>query len=129
MELHSLRYLRSVARAGSLTRAARELRLTQPTLTIAMRRLEEELGTKLLLRDRGGVRLTATGQELLHYADEVLALVERAEQRIRGLETDDVGSFVLGCPETLGQYFLPEFLHAFVREAPRIELKLWNGPS
>jgi DNA-binding transcriptional LysR family regulator len=129
MDLAHLHYLQAIARAGSLTGAARALQLSQPTLTVAMRRLEQEFGTTLLLRDRSGVRLTSTGQELLHYAGEVLSLLERAEQRINGLQTDDVGSFIIGCPETLGAYFLPTFMHAFLRDAPRISLSLWNGPS
>lgn len=129
MDLLHLQYLEAIARSGSLTAAARALQVAQPTLTVAMRRLEEGLGTTLLLRDRSGVRLTATGSELLHYAGEVLALVERAEQRIQGLETDDVGSFLIGCPETLGAYFLPDFMRAFLRQSPRISLQLWNGPS
>jgi molybdate transport repressor ModE-like protein len=124
-----LRYFQAVARAGSLTAAARALRVSQPTLTVAMRRLEEQLGTTLLSRERSGVRLTSTGQELLHYAGEVLALLERAEQQIQGLEREEIGTFVVGAPETLAAYFLPRFLRDFLRAAPRIRLSLWNGPS
>jgi molybdate transport repressor ModE-like protein len=129
MELTHLQYLRAVARHGSLTAAARALQVSQPTLTVAMRRLEQHLGTTLLLRDRGGVSLTSAGQELLHYAGEVLTLLERAEQRIHGLETEEVGRFVIGCPDALGAWFLPAFMKEFLRDAPRISLELWNGPS
>src|SRR5262249_29214085 len=128
-DLLALKYFRAVAAAGSLTRAARELRVTQPTLTVAMRRLEEELKTTLLSRDRSGVRLTSTGHELLHYTGDILALLARAEQRIHGLGPADVGRFVIGCPETLGAYFLPAFMRRFLAGAPQIELQLWNAPS
>jgi DNA-binding transcriptional LysR family regulator len=129
MDLTHLRYFRTIADCGSLTAAARALRVSQPTLTVAMQQLEQKLETTLLLRERTGVRLTTTGEELLRHAIEILALVERAEQSIRGLETDDVGRFVIGCHESLGAYFLPEFMVSFVREAPRLELTMWNGPS
>src|SRR5437016_4675254 len=118
MELNQLRYLQAVAQAGSLTGAAAALRVSQPALSVAMRKLEGSLGTTLLLRDRSGVRLTATGEELLHYAGEVLSLVARAEEQVQGLEREEVGAFVLGCPETLGAYTLPSFLQAFLRDSP-----------
>src|ERR1700733_3586659 len=129
MDLNHLRYFQAVATSGSLTAAAKTLHVRQPTLTVAMQNLEERLGTTLLLRDRSGVRLTATGEELLKHAAEVFALVERAEQQIKGLEKDDVGAFTIGCHESLGAYFLPNFMAPFLRSFPQIELSLWNGTS
>jgi DNA-binding transcriptional LysR family regulator len=129
MDLTHLRYFQTIASCGSLTAAARVLKVSQPTLTVAMKNLEERLGTTLLLRERTGVRLTATGEELLRHAQEVFVLLERAEQQIKGLEADDIGSFVLGCHESLGAYFLPNFLARFLQDAPRIEVTLWNGSS
>jgi DNA-binding transcriptional LysR family regulator len=129
MDLLKLKYLQAVAAAGSLTAAARALRISQPSLTSAMRKLEAELGTTLLLRDKRGVQLTSTGAELLRCGGAMLSLLEEAEQRIRGLEREDVGRFVVGCPDALGAYFLPLFLRRFLRDTPRIELSLWTGPS
>ena len=129
MDLVHLRYFETIARCGSISAAARGLRLSQPTLTVAMKHLEEHLGTTLFLRGRAGVSLTASGDELLRDAAEIFALVERTEQRILGLEAEEVGSFVIGCHESLGAYFLPGFMSAFLRAAPRIEVSLWNGTS
>jgi DNA-binding transcriptional LysR family regulator len=129
MDLTHLRYFQVIATCGSLTAAARVLRVSQPALTVAMHNLEERFGTTLLLRERTGVRLTTTGEELLRHAAEMFALVERAEQQIKGLESGDVGNFVVGCHESLGAYFLPDFMASFLREAPRIEISLWNGSS
>lgn len=112
-----------------MTAAARVLGVSQPTLTVAMKNLEERLGTTLLLRERTGVRLTATGTELLRHATEVFTLLEHAEQSIKGLESDDIGTFVIGCYESLGAYFLPRFMAEFLHVAPRVELTLWNGSS
>ncbi len=129
MDLTQLRYFRTIAEHGSMTAAARALRVSQPTVTVAVKNLEEELKTMLFTRSRSGVALTSTGQELLRYAHEVLHLVERAEQVILGLETEDAGRFVIGCHESLGAYFLPDFLLHMLEEAPRIEVSLWNGTS
>lgn len=129
VELTPLRYLQAVARTGRITEAARQLRVSQPALTVALQKLEAQLNTTLLLRDRRGARLTATGEELLHYASEALALLEHAERRIAGLESEDVGRFVLGCPEALGAYFLPGFLGRQLNDMPHVELVLWTRPS
>ena len=65
---------------------------------------------------------------LRHYVTEALALLDLAKQRIHGLEHDEVGSFVLGCPNALGAYFLPPFFAEFLPTAP-VTLSLWAGPS
>jgi molybdate transport repressor ModE-like protein len=129
VELTHLRYFQSIAEHGSLTAAARALGISQPTLTVAVKNLEEQLATKLLLRGRSGVTLTSTGRELLRHASEIFSLLERAEERILGLETDEVGRFVIGCHESLGAYFLPAFMTGFLKVAPKMELSLWNGTS
>lgn len=129
MELAHLRYFREVARLGSMTAAARALGLSQPTLSVAVRQLEEELGATLLQRHRGGASLTAAGAELLRHADEVFALLDRAAASIAGLERDLVGHFVLGCHESLGAYFLPRLLPTVLQDAPKIALSLRNAPS
>lgn len=129
MEIKDLRYFSAIAQMGSMTAAAKSLRVSQPTLTVAMQSLEEELGTQLFLRDRSGVRVTATGHELLRHAQEVTFLLERAAQRIQGLESEDTGEFTVGCNESLGAYFLPEFMARFLRSFPGIELHLANDTS
>jgi len=71
VDLTHLRYFQAIAEHGSLSAAARSLHVSQPTLTVAVKHLEERLGTTLLHRSREGVKLTRTGQELLdHVANE-----------------------------------------------------------
>lgn len=129
MDLTHLRYFRTIAQCGSMTAAARVLKVSQPTITVAVKNLEEELKTTLLLRNRSGVTLTKTGEELARYTHEVFDLLDRAEQAILGLETDEAGRFVIGCHESLGAYFLPEFMLRLLEESPKIEVTLWNGTS
>ncbi|MFO0660773.1 MAG: LysR family transcriptional regulator [Polyangiaceae bacterium] len=129
MDFNHLRYFQAIAARGNMTAAARDLGVSQPTLTVAIKNLEERLSTTLFLRDRTGVKLTKTGQELLRHVSEIFSLIESAEQRIQGLESDDVGTFVVGCHESLGAYFLPGFMSSFMRESPLIEITLSNDSS
>ncbi len=127
--LEHLRYFQAVARCGSLSAAARVLQVSQPGLTAVIKQLEESFGTRLLVRLRTGVALTSTGEELLRFANDALARLEEVEQRIKGLESDEVGSFVIGCHESLGAYFLPQWMTRFLESNPRIQLSLSNAPS
>jgi DNA-binding transcriptional LysR family regulator len=129
VDLAHLRYFQAVVEHGSLTAAAKALRVSQPTLTVAMKNLEERLGTKLVHRHRDGVTLTRTGEELRDHAAQIIEIVDLAEKRIVGLESEEVGKFVIGCHESLGAYFLPPFMRDFLQAAPRIEVSLMNASS
>src|SRR2546428_8635046 len=127
--LEHLRYFQAVARCGSLSAAARVLQVSQPGLTAVIKQLEERFETKLLVRLRTGVSLTSTGEELLRFANESLTQLDKVEQRIKGLESDEVGNFVIGCHESLAAYFLPNWMTRFLESNPRIQLSLSNFPS
>ena len=129
LEVTQLRYFQAIARHASLTRAAAELGVTQPALTASLRRLEAALRTTLFVRTREGVTITSTGSELLHHADGILSAVERAEEAVLGLERGDRGRFVVGCPESLGLYFLPPVVARVARELPRVELAIVTARS
>src|SRR6266568_2023179 len=83
VELRHLRYFAAVADAGTFTRAAERLFIAQPTLSQQMQRLEQVVGTPLLRRDRGGVRLTAAGTVLLEAARDVLSAVDHGVAQTR----------------------------------------------
>ncbi|MBK6918068.1 MAG: LysR family transcriptional regulator [Deltaproteobacteria bacterium] len=129
MDLMHLHYFRTIAEIGSMTAAARKLGVAQPTLTSAVKRLEDSLETTLLLRNARGVAVTPTGAALANAASQILALVDETEQRIRGLEREEVGQFAIGCHESLGAYFLPDFMADFLSRAAGIDIRVWNGTS
>jgi DNA-binding transcriptional LysR family regulator len=83
LELRHLRYLAAVAGAGTFTRAAEQVFIAQPTLSQQIGRLEQLVGTPLLVRGRDGVRLTAAGAVLLDAARDVLSLVDHAVSQTR----------------------------------------------
>lgn len=129
MHLAHLQYLQAIAKHGSLSAAARSLSLSQPALTTAIQSLERDLGTVLLYRGRNGATLTDAGEVVLRHAADLFAEVERMNDALRGLEHDERGAFTLGCHESLGAYFLPEFMAGLLRDAPGVQLSLWNASS
>jgi DNA-binding transcriptional LysR family regulator len=83
LELRHLRYFAAVADAGTFTHAAEQLYIAQPTLSQQIRRLEQAVGTPLLVRGRDGVRLTTAGAVLLDVCRDVLSLVDHGVSRTR----------------------------------------------
>ena len=112
-----------------MTAAARALRVSQPTVSVAVRKLEEELSTTLFLRHRSGVTLTQAGEELVRHVDEIHRVLDQASERIAGLSEELTGSFVVGCHEALGAYFLPSTLPGILEKAPDLTVTLFNAPS
>jgi DNA-binding transcriptional LysR family regulator len=129
LELTPLRYLLAVAEAGGITAAARRLRVSQPAISVAVKKLEAQLGTALVLRGSAGVTLTPAGIELVRHAQEAFVTLRTAEEQIRAMRTGESGRFVIGCYHSFGAFFLPEMLRQLTIDAPGIELSLWEGTS
>lgn len=127
--LREIEYFLEIHKRGSITAAARALGVTQPSLTVAVQRLEKHFGTTLFLRSRRGVALTVTGRALAADAEEIVATLARTVKRIAGLEGDEVGRFSIGCHESLGAYFLPGFLSGFLDAHRGITITLRNESS
>lgn len=82
MTLTQLRYAITVANADSMNEAAKQLFISQPSLSTAIKELEEELGIKLFLRTSKGIVITAEGKEFLGYARQVVEQYELMEKNI-----------------------------------------------
>lgn len=129
VDLRQLRYFQAVAATGRIGEAARQLGVSQPALSIALGKLEREVGVLLLDRDHRGAQLTPAGRELLGAVEQAMNVLEQGRQRIAGLADEPVGRFAIGCPHVLGSYFLPGFVGPFLAAYPGIELVLWTGSS
>jgi DNA-binding transcriptional LysR family regulator len=126
-DLTQLRYVRTIAECENMTAAARQLRVSQPTLSNAVRELESRLGTTLFLRGARGVVPTAAGKVLARTADEVFALLREGDEQMRGIESAPVGRFVVGSYHSFGTVFLPPLIKGLAVRAPGIQLSLWEG--
>ena len=91
MEIRVLRYFLAVAREGNITSAANFLHMTQPTLSRQIRDLEEELGSKLLIRKSHRVVLTTEGMRFRKRAEEIISMVDKTEAEFSRSEERRVG--------------------------------------
>lgn len=129
MEIRQLESFREVVREGSFTAAAKKLHMTQPAVSLHVKALEDELGTRLLHRDSRGVRLTRAGTALLESADAALASLQEAARRIDEIKAPERGTVVLACGDTVALYLLPPVLTRFRRLHPQAEVHIRNHRS
>ncbi|MFO0748087.1 MAG: LysR family transcriptional regulator [Myxococcota bacterium] len=129
LDVTLLRYFVAAARSRSITAAAKALGVSQPTVTNAIMRLEDSLGTKLFHRERSGITVTETGEQLFGRAVHILDFMRATERLVTSLENDAVGELKIGCHESLGAYFLPGFLEHLWAHSPGIDVVLWNDTS
>jgi DNA-binding transcriptional LysR family regulator len=122
MELRHLRYFVAIAEEQSFTRAAERLWIAQPGLSTQIRRLERELGVKLLDRHTRGVDLTDAGEVFLERARATLAAAETAYATGRDLEAGVVGSIRLGIDAAASWPHAPALLDVFGRDRPEVEM-------
>lgn len=118
---------RAVAQQLSFRKAAEELYLTQPAVSLQIKALEEDLGVQLFDRTGSRVALTAAGRLLLDFAERAHALLGQAEQQIAALTGEVAGQLVLGASTTIAQYVLPRLLGEFLKSHPRVQLSLISG--
>jgi LysR family transcriptional regulator, nitrogen assimilation regulatory protein len=129
MEFRSLRYFVQIAELGSITAAAQRLRVSQPSLTRHLHKLEEDLGVALFVRAHRGVELTAAGHSLLERGTRILGDVDRVSRELR-LESDEPsGKVVLGITPTLCPVLVPQLIARVRRDYPRIELQIQQNGS
>ena len=129
MELHQLRYFVAVAEERHFTKAARGLRVAQPSVSRAIRVLEEELGAPLFHRMKGNVALTPAGETLLPWARRVLADVDGATGEVRELADLRRGRLAVGATPSLTITLLPPALAKFHSAYPGIDLVLQEAGS
>lgn len=128
LEIRVLRYFLAVAQEGSVTRAARALHLTQPTLSRQIRELEEELGQTLFSRGGRELSLTREGLLLRQRAEEIVGLAEITEKAFRSLGEKTVsGDLSLGCGESKALSFVTDALKVLQDEHPLIIPHFFSG--
>ncbi|MBB6693229.1 LysR family transcriptional regulator [Cohnella xylanilytica] len=118
MNVQQLRVLQKAASCRTVTEAAAELGLKQPTVSFHLRKLEEAFGVELFRKQAGRLALTDAGEGLLPYARKITALVEEAEQLMKEYREEGRGKLRIGASYTPATYFLPAYLAEFQQRFP-----------
>jgi LysR family transcriptional regulator, cell division regulator len=128
MDIEDLKMFRTVAKHGSISKAAEELNFVQSSVTSKIQRLEEHFQTPLFHRHRYGVSLTSSGKILLSYSEKIIQLFSEAEKEIIYSDIPK-GPLSIGSMETTAAVRLPSPLYSFHLHYPEVELSLKTGPT
>ena len=127
--ISQLEYVLAVHKTGHFGRAAKELGVSQPTLSSQIQKVEQELGLTLFDRQAKPIALTEQGQQLLEHMRAVVVAHERLMTAASGSIAEPAGPFSLGIIPTLAPYVLPWFLEPFAKEYPEVELTILERPT
>ncbi|MBP9905647.1 MAG: hydrogen peroxide-inducible genes activator [Rhodoferax sp.] len=122
MKLSALRYLVAFSEHMSFSRAAEHCHVSQPTLSVAIQNLEEELGVILIERSKHRLGLTAIGERVVAQTRKSLEEVQRIETVAQTGVDPLLGTFRLGVIHTIGPYLLPQLIAALRQQAPALTL-------
>jgi LysR family hydrogen peroxide-inducible transcriptional activator len=124
MTLNELKYIVAVARERHFGRAAEACFISQPTLSVAVKKLEEELGLSLFERRKGEVSVTPVGEQIVAQAQRVLEEASSIHQIARRGQDQLDGALRLGAIYTIGPYLLPHLIPQLAEHAPKMPLMI-----
>ena len=124
MTLTELKYIVAVARERHFGRAAEACHVSQPTLSVAVKKLENELELKLFERSAGEVSVTPLGEEIVRQAQSVLEQAAEIKEIARRGKDPLIGPLALGVIYTIGPYLLPELVRSVMKRTPQMPLIL-----
>jgi len=115
------------AHHGNFTKAAQELHITQPSVSYAIKQMEEALGLKLFHRLSKGVELTEEGRALLSYVEQSFSLLDAAQKHVHDLKQLTEGELRIGASDSLIKHLLLPQLNLFHKEYTGIRIRLSHG--
>ena len=124
MTLTELKYVVALAQERHFGRAAQKCFVTQPTLSLALAKLEEELGVRLFERNKNEVIVTPMGESIVEQARRVLDEAGKSQSLAKGSQDQLAGALRLGVIPTIGPYLLPELIPILRRKAPAMPLMI-----
>lgn len=126
LDLYKVFY--TVAKCGSLTRAAEELYISQPAVSRSIKQLETQLGVPLFTRTHRGMQLSAQGGEMIfEEVERALNLLSEAQNRISEMQTSATGRIRIGASDTIFQYMLADKIVEFHARFPEVKIDLLSG--
>jgi DNA-binding transcriptional LysR family regulator len=129
MELNHLKYFFMVAKEGSFTKASRQLRIQQPTVSKMVRSLEEQLGVSLMERTKTGIRLTKSGGEIYRICESIFEHVDEIQSRSSHEKAEFSGPLAFGATDSVASYLIPSILGEFLRDHAKVIPSIFSGSS
>ena len=129
MEIRTLRYFLAVAREENMSRAAEHLHVTQPTLSKALKALEDELGKKLFTRHSFSITLTEEGLLLRNRAEDLVSMADKIEQEFLMLDELTGGDIYFGLAESYQIRYLAREIRSFKETYPDLRYHITSGDT
>ena len=126
-ELYRIFY--TVANHKNITKASKELNISQPAISKSIKNLEEQLGGQLFVRTKRGVILTEEGSEFYNYIKQAIEYISNAENKFTELINLETGCIKIGISTTLTKEFLLPYLEEFHRLYPKIDIQIITNIS
>ena len=126
---HKKALIYTIAKEQSFSKAAQKLFIAQPSLSLMVKNLEEELGTPLFDRSCKPIRLTEAGQAYVHAAEQMIEIERTYKEYILALHNLETGSLRIGSNQLLSSLVLPKHISAFMQAYPNIHLSLMDANS
>lgn len=129
MELRQLEYFQLASRLKNITRAAQRLRVSQPNITVAIKKLEAELGVQLFDRSQKQLSLTPEGKVFLKRIEIALRNIEDAVLEVNDYKQLQKGTIKIGIPPMMGAYLFPKVFSGFRHIHPHLDVLLYEEGS
>ncbi len=129
MEIRTLRYFLAVAREENMTRAAERLHVTQPTLSKALKSLEDELNKKLFTRHSFSIRLTDEGVLLRDRAEDLVSMADKIEKEFISLDEISGGELFLGLAESYHIKYIADTIKSLKDRYPKLRYHITSGDT
>ena len=124
MDIKQISYFLAVAREKSFSKAAENLTVSQPTLSVAVKKLEEELGVQLFYSFNREQRLTDEGLRLMKGAKQIMEAYQQTVEGVQVMDHNTEGSFTLGLSPLFGACFFGDLLPGFSASYPNIHIEI-----
>ena len=113
-----------VAKAGNISKAAKELYISQPAISKSISKLEDSLGVSLFTRNSRGVQLTSEGELLFHHTESAFEALSRGENELKRIKDFNIGHLRIGVSNSLCKYILLPYLKTFIDQYPHMKVTI-----
>ncbi len=129
MNMKQALYFKTIAQYGTITAAAKQLYISQPSLSQTLRQIEDEVGTPLFDRSTSPFHLTYAGERYLKAVEAMLDIETRLKEEIESIRRDDGGRLRLGISVTRAMQVLPDVIPIFMKAYPNVTIELTEAAS